>query len=72
MPDFDLPRYNSLSAAQSHAAYRFVKFFCDYSGDEESQPRNGCVLASVCVAVTMKRNNSCITIERLTSRDVIF
>jgi hypothetical protein len=37
MPDFDLPRYSSLSAAQSHAAYRFVKFFCDYSGDEESR-----------------------------------
>lgn len=37
MPDFDLPRYTSLSAPQSHAIYRFIKFFCDYSGDEESR-----------------------------------
>ncbi len=37
MPGTSLPRYESLTAAQAHAAYRFVKFFCDYSGDKESR-----------------------------------
>jgi hypothetical protein len=37
MPDFSLPRYESLSVAQAHVVYRFVRFFCDYSGDEESR-----------------------------------
>ena len=35
--DSSLPRYESLSAEQAYAAYWFVKFFCDYSGDEESR-----------------------------------
>ena len=37
MPESSLSRYDSLSAAQAHAAYCFVKFFCDYSGDQESR-----------------------------------
>ncbi len=36
MPEISLPRYESLSTAQAHAAYCFVKFFCDYSGDQKS------------------------------------
>ena len=37
MPDFWLPRYEALSPMQAHAAYRFVQYSCDYSGDEESR-----------------------------------
>ncbi|WP_404304939.1 DUF6714 family protein [Neorhodopirellula lusitana] len=37
MSGISLPRYEALSPMQAHAAYRFVKYFCDYSGDEESR-----------------------------------
>jgi hypothetical protein len=37
MSDFSWPRFEALSPAQRHAAFRFVQFFCDYSGDDESR-----------------------------------
>lgn len=37
IPEFSLPRYETLSVAQAHAGYCFVKFFCDYSGDKDSR-----------------------------------
>ena len=33
--DFDAERHQILSPVQLHASYRFIKHFCDFSGDEE-------------------------------------